>query len=321
MGQIAVSVETEDGLTGYGVGGGGAAGIHVIETELRRLLIGSDATPVEDLWVEMYRATLPYGRKGIAVMAISGVDLALWDLRGKREGKPIAVVLAGKNAYHPKAVHCYMTGFSAEEVIRSGANGFHALKFHAGLNRNQDIAEVVVPIRRVRDTLGPDVRLMADAAMKLDADTALRLVDALQGCNLEWLEEPLPPEDLEGYGKLRDQSPIPIAGGEHEYTAAAFDVLMRERLHAIVQPDATWCGGLTELVKIYAMGEKYGVRVCPHRGSEIWALHAIASIDPDPLAESGRPWIDWVNGQPEIVNGSVTNGSASGFGVGLPISP
>ena len=321
MGQIAVSVETEDGLTGYGVGGGGAAGIHVIETDLRRLLVGSDATPVEDLWDEMYRATRPYGRKGIAMMAVSGVDLALWDLRGKREGMPIAAVLAGKSRGESEPVPCYMTGFSAEDVIRSGADGFHALKFHAGLNRSQEISEVVAPIRHVRDTLGPDVRLMADAAMKLDADTALRLVDALQGCNLEWLEEPLPPEDLEGYRKLRDQSPIPIAGGEHEYTAAAFDVLMRERLHAIVQPDATWCGGLTELVKIYAMGEKYGVRVCPHRGSEIWALHVIASLDPDPLAESGRPWIDWVDGQPAIVSGTVAIGSAPGFGVVLPVPP
>ncbi len=321
MGQIAVSVGTEDGLTGFGVGGGGAAGIHVIENGLRGLLIGSDATRVEDLWDEMYRTTRPYGRKGIAVMAISGVDLALWDLRGKRHGKPIAGVLTGKNPCPPKTVSCYMTGFSAEEVIRSGAKGFNALKFHAGLSPNQKIADVVVPIRRVRDTLGPDVRLMADAAMNLDADTALRLVDALKGCRLEWLEEPLPPEDLEGYGKLRDQSPIPIAGGEHEYTAAAFEVLMRERLHAIVQPDATWCGGLTELLKIYKMGEKYRVRVCPHRGSEIWALHAIASIDPHPLAESGRPWIDWVDGQPEIENGSVAIGNAPGFGVGLPIPP
>ena len=321
MGQIAVSVKTEDGLTGYGVGGGGAAGIHVIETELRRLLLGCDATRVESLWDEMYRTTRPYGRKGIAVMAISGVDLALWDLRGKREGRPIAGVLAGNNVSPPEAVRCYMTGFSAEEVIRSGAKGFHALKFHAGLKPNRDIADVAVPIRRVRDALGPDVRLMADAAMNLDVDTALRLIDALQGINLDWLEEPLPPEDLEGYRKLRDQSPIPIAGGEHEYTADAFDVLMRDRLHAIVQPDATWCGGLTELLKIYRMGENYGVRVCPHRGSEIWALHAIAAIDPDPLAESRRPWIDWVNGQPEIADGCVTLGGVPGFGVRLPSRP
>ena len=318
MGQIAVSVETDDGLTGYGAGGGGAAGVHVIETELRRILVGSDATRVDDLWNEMYRSTRPYGRKGIAVMAISGVDLALWDLKGKREGKPVAALLSGAMR-HARAVPCYMTGFSADEVIRDGTRGFRALKFHAGFDGNRNVADVVAPIRRVRDALGPDVCLMADAAMNWDADSALRLADALQGCKLAWLEEPLPPEDLEGYRKLRDQSPIPIAGGEHEYTADAFDVLMRERLHTIVQPDATWCGGLTVLLKIYELSEKYGIRVCPHRGSEIWALHAIASLDPDPLAESGRPWIDWVNGQPGIAGGSVSLGNAPGFGVRLPV--
>ncbi len=317
LGQIAVAVETEDGLTGYGVGGGGKAGIHVIETALRRLLTGADSTQVEDLWEEMYKATRAYGRKGIVVMAISGVDLALWDLRGKREEKAVAEILAEKDGQVGKPIRCYKTGFPADEVIRTGAQGFRALKLHAGINPNQEVGDVVGPIRRVREALGPDVQLMGDAGMKLDADTALRLAEALEGCNLAWLEEPLPPEDLEGYAQLRDESPIPIASGEHEYTAAAFDVLMRERLHAIVQPDVTWCGGLTELVKIYAMGEKYGVEVCPHRGSEIWSLHAIASIDPDPLAESGRPWIDWVKGQPEIVDGEIAIEDAPGFGVSL----
>ena len=318
LGQIAVTVETEDGLTGYGVGGGGRAGIHVIETALRRPLIGADSTHVEDLWEEMYRATRPYGRKGVVVMAISGVDLALWDLRGKREGKPVAEILGEKDGPVGKRIRCYKTGFSAEEAIRNGAQGFRAVKLHAGIDPNQEIGEIVGPIRRVRETLGPEVQLMGDAGMKLDVDCALRLAEALEGCDLAWLEEPLPPEDLEGYAKLRDESPIPIASGEHEYTAAAFDLLMSERLHAIVQPDVTWCGGLTELVKIYAMGEKYGVAVCPHRGSEVWSLHAMASLDPDPLAESGRPWIDWVAGQPKIVDGEIAIDDAPGFGVSLP---
>ncbi len=318
LGQIAVTVETEDGLRGYGVGGGGKAGIHVIETALGRLLIGADSTCVEELWAEMYKATRPYGRKGIAVMAISGLDLALWDLRGKREGRAVAEILAKQEGQVRKPVRCYKTGFSAEEAIGTGAQGFGALKFHAGIDPNQEVGDVVGPIRRVREALGPEVQLMADAGMKLDVEGALRLAEALDGCNLGWLEEPLPPEHLEGYAKLRDRSPIPIAGGEHEYTAAAFDVLMRERLHAVVQPDVTWCGGLTQLVKIYEMGERYGVKVCPHRGSEIWSLQAMASIDPDPLAESGRSWIDWVRGQPEIVEGGIAIPDTPGFGVSLP---
>ena len=318
LGQIAVTVETEDGLVGYGVGGGGHAGIHVIETALGRLLTGADSTCIEELWEEMYRATRPYGRKGIAIMAISGLDLALWDLRGKREGRTVAEILAKQEGQVRKPIRCYKTGISAEEAIRARAQGFRVLKLHAGIDPNQAVGDIVGPIRRVREVLGPEVQLMADGGMKLDVDGALRLAEALDGCNLDWLEEPLPPEHLEGYAELRDRSPIPIAGGEHEYTAAAFEVLMRERLHAVVQPDVTWCGGLTQLVKIYEMGERYGVKVCPHRGSEIWSLQAMASIDPDPLAESGRPWIDWVRGQPEIVEGEIAIPDTPGFGVSLP---
>lgn len=203
LGQIAVTVETEDGLAGYGVGGGGNAGIHVIETALSRLLIGADATCIEDLWEEMYRATRPYGRKGIAVMAISGLDLALWDLKGKREGKTVAEVLAKQAGQACKPIRCYKTGFSAEEVIRTGTRGFRALKLHLGIDPNREAGDIVGPIRRVREALGPGVQ-------------------------------------------------------------------------------------------------------------------AMASIDSDPLAESGRPWIDWVRGQPEIVEGEIVIPETPGFGVSLP---
>jgi len=115
MGQIAVAVDTDDGLTGHGIGGGGTAGIHVIETALRPLLLGADATDVEGLWETMYRATLPYGRKGLAIMAISGVDLALWDLRSKAADKPVAALLS----HAPRAdVPAYRTG-GAEDALTS----------------------------------------------------------------------------------------------------------------------------------------------------------------------------------------------------------
>ena len=117
------------------------------------------------------------------------------------------------------------------------------------------------------------------------------------------------------YATLRDECPIPIASGEHEYTARAFEPIIRERLHAIVQPDVCWCGGMTELVKIYRMAAEHGVEVCPHRGGEPWGLHAIAALDPDPLAESGRPWMSWVLGAPEIEDGYFALSERPGFGV------
>lgn len=309
LGQILVRVDTDEGLTGFGVGGGGLAGILVVDTVLKDLLVGVDPTDVESLWAQMYRHTLAYGQKGLALMAISGVDLALWDLRGKRADKPLVEVLGGQaNVTLP----AYRTGWSPEEVVQGRDEGFEALKLHMG-KMHPD--EAVDQLLAVRDALGDETDLMADAFMLWDLDTVLDVVKRIAHCNLIWLEEPLPCDELDGYAILRDQSPVPIAGGEHEYTAKAFGHLMRERLHKVFQPDVCWCGGLTELVKIYEMQKEYGGRVVPHRGSEIWGLHAIAALDPEPLAESGRPWIKWVEGQPDIINGKITLGDAPGFGV------
>ena len=311
LGQILVMVTTEDGLTGYGVGGGGAAGIHVIETVLRSILVGEDATQVEALWDEMYARTLPYGQKGLAIMAISGVDLALWDLRAKRANKRLADVLSDNVQ---ETVPAYRTGRTPEQCINEGAEGYNALKLHLGMAEGEGIDDVVTRIRSVREALGPEVRLMGDAFMTLNVDDTLRIADRLADVNLGWIEEPLLPDDVEGYARLRDECPVPIAGGEHEYTASAFEHLIRDRLHAIVQPDVCWCGGMTELVKIYNLGKQYGVDVCPHRGSEIWSLHAICALDPTPLAESGRPWMTWVGGQPQVVDSQITLGNGVGFG-------
>ena len=119
LGQIAVSVRADDGTVGIGVGGGGAAGVHVVNAVLRGVLLRKDAGDIEAAWQEMYRATLPFGRKGLAIMAISGVDLALWDLKGKREGKSIVELLGGSRE---ASVPAYKTVWSAEDAIR-GATG------------------------------------------------------------------------------------------------------------------------------------------------------------------------------------------------------
>lgn len=312
LGQILVTIKTNDGLTGYGVGGGGQASIHVIESVIGPALTGQDSTDVEGLWDAMYSLTLAYGRKGLAIMAISGVDLALWDLRAKRAKLPLAHILGDKVR---AAVPAYRTGRSPDAWINEGTEGFTALKLSLAISPNDKVGDVVARVRRVRAALGSDVQLMGDAFMSLDVETALKIADGLAEVDLGWFEEPLPADDFEGYARLRDECPIPIAGGEHEYTAKAFETLMADRLHAIVQPDVCWCGGLTELVKIYRLGEQYGVRVCPHRGSEIWSLHAICALDPDPLAESGREWMTWVKEQPQIVDGEISLGPGVGFGV------
>ena len=311
LGQILVRVDTDDGLSGYGVGGGGAAGIHVVETALREVLIGARADDVEGLWDAMYRHTAAYGYKGIAMMAQSGVDLALWDLRGKRANKPLVEVLGGAN----KAVPSYRTGGrnGLEEAL---AQGYKAVKFGIGaMDAHAELDAIADLFGDIRTVTGPDIQVMCDASMGWDVEGALRAAERLVAFDLTWLEEPLLPEDFDGYERLMRESPIPIASGEHEYTARGFEALMQRGLHAIYQPDVCWCGGLTELVKIYALAKRYNVSVCPHRGGEVWALHAIVALDPDPLAESGRPWMTWVRDQPRVTDGNIAPNDGPGFGV------
>ncbi|MFV0443655.1 MAG: mandelate racemase/muconate lactonizing enzyme family protein [Planctomycetaceae bacterium] len=318
LGQIAVRIETDDGRYGYGVGGGGAAGRHVIDHVLAPLLTRRSSESVEELWEEMYSATLPFGRKGIAVMALSGVDLALWDLRAKRAGQPVAALFGG---FGNKSLPTYTTVWDrvdAETAAGTGPAGASPVKLHVRVTDPlHAVDEIVERVGAARRAIGPERELMVDAWMKWDVELTLRVAERIAPLGIGWIEEPLSPDDLRGYEQLAGRCPIPIAGGEHEFTAAAFEELIERRLHAVLQPDVCWVGGLTELVKIYDIARTASVRVVPHRGAEIWALHAIAALDPLPLAESGRPWMPWVEGQPSIHDGRISVSAMPGFGVQL----
>jgi L-rhamnonate dehydratase len=298
-------------LTGYGVGGGGLAGVHVVRTVLRDAVLGREAEPVEQLWQMLYDATLPFGRKGLAIMALSGVDLALWDLRGKAAGLPVARLLGGSTD-RPIPVYATVWGEIPPELVPQ----YRAFKLHVEHRAGADrVPEVVRLVEQARRTLGPDCPLMLDAWMRWTVFTTLEVANRVTGQGIAWIEEPLPADDLRGYAELSARCPIAIAGGEHEYTAAGFAELIDRRLHRVLQPDVCWCGGLTELVKVYALARRAGLRVCPHRGAEVWALPALAALDPEPLAEAGRPWLTWVGGQPPVCDGCIHLTDAPGFGV------
>lgn len=317
LGQIVVEVRTDTGLCGYGVGGGGNAAVHVIETVVRDLLIGREAHDVESLHREMCRHTAFYGRKGLVVMAISGVDLALWDLRGKSRDQSVAELLAGDFDFR-RPLPTYMTVFDDAAALAAMDAGHRAIKLH--VERFGDRPEAAAIAQLVADTrrrLGDDAEIMLDAFARWDVETALRVADSIAPYNVTWLEEPLPPDDLPGYARLAKESPVPIAGGEHEYLAGGFQRLIDEQLHAVLQPDVNWCGGLTTLIEIYKMARPAGLRVCPHRGCEPYALPAIASLDPQPLAESPRGWFTCLAGAPVAKDGIIHASIAAGFGVAV----
>ena len=341
LGQIVVEVRTDEGLCGIGGGGGGAAGIHVVQTVLRDLLIGCDAAPVEELHERMLRHTVFYGRKGLVVMAISGVDLALWDLRGKTAGAPVARLLNAEVDLS-RPIETYATVFDDADAHEALAAGHRAIKLHVERFGDRPAAATIAElVERVRSGLsdnqpqdgkggqavqgtraddGTRTPIMIDAFARWDVDTTLRIAEAVAPLDVDWIEEPLPPDDLDGYALLAEQSPVPIAGGEHEFTADGFRQLIDRRLHQVLQPDVNWCGGLTTLVQVYAMARDAGLRVCPHRGCEPFALPALAALDPRPLAESPRKWFTCLHGAPQIRSGVIHPSDQPGFGVSVDAS-
>lgn len=321
LGQILVEVQTAEGLSGLGVGGGGAAGVHIVQTVLRDLLLGADASEVEDLHDAMFRHTAFYGRSGLAVMAISGVDLALWDLRGKAAGQHVATLLRA-DAELSRAIPTYATVWSEDDAEAAIAGGHTAIKLHVErFGSPPDVDALVAHVGRIRKRLGANAEIMMDAFARWDVESTLRIAEAVQAYRVGWLEEPLPPDDFAGYTRLAKKSPIPIAGGEHEYGIAGFQRLIDERLHAVLQPDVNWCGGLTTLVQIYEAARRADVRVCPHRGGEPFALPAIAALDPQPLAESPRVWWNCVAGSPVLSGDGVRLTPGTGFAVQAAVQP
>jgi L-rhamnonate dehydratase len=311
MAQFAIVVETDEGIAGLGVGGGGKAGVHIIDTVLSRVLIGKDPTDIEGLWEAMYRATIPFGRKGLPVMTISGVDLALWDLAGKRAGKPVYDLLGGlRNPVMPAYASIGHT------ITDQADRGFKHVKLHmprpsAGIDADVEI------VRAARQKLGPDIALYTDSFLAWDVEGSIARAERFVDYGVRWIEESISPDDLNGYAEMVRRSPVPIAGGEHEYCIHGFQEVVNRKALDVLQPDVCWCGGLTQLIKIFHLGQSNGLWVVPHRGGEVWGLHAIAALSDNPLAESGRPWVTWLRGAPVIADGKVSPGDQPGFGVQL----
>ena len=274
LGAIAVEIETEDGTVGVATGSGGVPAGWLIKHHFARFLVGQDARNINLIWDQMYRASLPYGRKGVTVMAISCVDLALWDLVGKVRGEPVYNLIGGMAR---DEITFYCTGPDAGAIQRMG---FWGAKVplpegphdgEAGLRRN------VAFLAAQRAAIGPDFPLMVDCYMALDVQYAIRLAEACKPLGIYWWEEVLSPEDVDGYRLIRQAHPtLKWTTGEHEYTRYGFRPLIEGRLLDILQPDVMWVGGLTELLRIAAHAAAYDVPVVPH-GSGPYSYHFIAS--------------------------------------------
>ena len=280
-----VTVETEDGLVGYGeakvhVGSAGdySAVCAVVRHELRPLLVGYDSRDITGLWERMYngsrveharshgRSFPVLGRRGVTVSAISGIDMALWDLLGKRLGVPVYQLLGGKCR---DRVLAYASGGWAGpgEIAAEGRRyvemGYRAIKIRAGMH-DPSLEVSAERVRELRAAVGPDVRIMVDAHGTLSVPQAKRLCRLLEPYNVAWLEEPTPVDDPQAMREVRAATEIPIAAGESEQTRYPYRDLLAGRCVDIVQPDLSICGGITEARHVASLASAYGVSVAPH---------------------------------------------------------
>jgi L-rhamnonate dehydratase len=330
---VVVEVESDDGLTGVGTAGGFCeAALPIVRNHLRDLLLGEDPRDVERLWDTMYAATLRYGSRGAAIEAISGVDIALWDLIGKSLGQPVYRLLGGRT--RPRvpvyASHLSSALTSEELAARAAADvaaGFGAVKLF--LRRGwaggaAALRHCVEATRQLRAVVGPDVALMVDANLRWDVPFTLAYARGVEDAGLRWIEEPIPHDDRGGYARLSAALDVPIAAGEHEYTRFPFAEMIAQRCLGVLQPDVNRVGGVTESRRIVALASCHGLPVCFHQGW-LHSYHQIAAFaacpigeyfpPPDPSAPAGNA-LNWLvlRGEPRAHGGHVELPDAPGFG-------
>jgi len=273
---LIVKVHTDEGITGIGeIDSSPMVARAVVETEashsiangLRDLLIGEDPFDVERLWHRMYQGTLYFGRSGPALHAMSGIDIALWDIIGKATGRSAAQMLGG--VFRDK-IQAYAS-LVMPDTIRDAAAlaekyiglGYKAIKFGWGPFGRDDKFDAEA-VKTLRSVIGDDIQLMIDIGHTWDAQQAIRMARKFEQYGVFWIEEPLPPDDIQGYAQLADAVDIYIAAGEQEAGRGAYDRLLREAKLDILQPDLGRCGGLTEGKKIAYMAYDRNKKVVPH---------------------------------------------------------
>jgi L-rhamnonate dehydratase len=326
LGTLVVEIEASDGTIGFAVTTGGDPGAWIVENHLARFLEGARATDIERIWDQMYQSTLFYGRKGLVINVISGVDLALWDLLGKLRGEPVYNLLGGPVR---DELIFYATGARPDKAKELGFIGGKMPLHHGPAEGEEGLARNLTMIEEMRDRTGPDFWLMLDCWMSLDLPYATRLASkAWDRAGLKWIEEALPPDDYWGYAELRRNVPrgMLVTTGEHEATRWGFRMLLEMECADILQPDVGWCGGITELVKISALADAAGKIVVPH-GSSVYSYHFVLTRHNSPFAEflMMAPGADTVTpmfsplllDEPVPVNGRLKVPETPGFGVRL----
>jgi L-alanine-DL-glutamate epimerase-like enolase superfamily enzyme len=293
---LIVEIVTDNGLVGIGNAAlSPSVTKQVIDLYLKPLLLGADPWDIEFLWQHMYRKTMAFGRKGIGMVAISAVDIALWDILGKSAKQPVYRLLGGRTK--PKipvyASRLYSTPLDelARESKKYKDEGYKAMKLRFGWGPTdgaEGMQKNLALVRTVREAVGNGVDIMADAYMGWNLDYAKRMIPLLEPLNLRWLEEPVIPDDIRGLAELKRIGRIPIASGEHEFTLYGFRELIEARAVDYIQFDTNRVGGISQARKIAALAEAHSIPVIPHAG-QMHNYHIVMASLNSPMAEFFPP--------------------------------
>lgn len=265
---MLVEIETDTGLVGWGECYGPAWMTEAVVRNVAPWLIGLDPLRTEFIWQEVYARLRDHGQKGLVIQGLSGIDIALWDIKGKHFSAPVHQLMGGPLRTE---VQAYATGlyrrkggdplkYLPEEAAGYVAEGFRAVKLKVGFG----IAEDAAVTRAVREAIGPEIGLMVDANHAYDAVAAIKLGRLIEPLDIGWFEEPVPPEDLAGHKAVKAALTIPVASGECEFTRFGFREVFLQGAMDIIQPDTCSAGGLSECKKIADMAAAFGVRYNPH---------------------------------------------------------
>jgi L-rhamnonate dehydratase len=325
LGSLVVEVEASDGSVGFAVTTAGEVGAWIVEKHLSRFLLGARITDIEKMWDQMYRSTIFYGRRGIVVNVISAVDLALYDLLGKVRDVPVFELLGGPVR---DELTFYATGPRPDLAERMGFIGGKMPLAFSPSEGAEGMRANVAALAAMRDEVGDDFMLMLDCWMSLDVPYATELARQAAEHGLHWLEEAISPDDYWGSRDLRAALPpgVLLATGEHEATRWGFRMLLEMGCADVLQPDVTWCGGITELLRISALADAHGALVIPH-GSSVYSYHFVVTRHNSPYAEylmmhpDGSEVVPMFTplllDEPVPVNGRMVVPDRPGFGVRL----
>jgi D-galactarolactone cycloisomerase len=327
---VVVRVVTEGGLVGYGESHHArspAVIAQIVNTTLRDIVMPGSADDVVGIWSRIYQWQLRSHGLGAAVaMAMSGLDMALWDIRGKAVGWPLYQMLGAS----PRPVKAYAGGVSlgwqesgalVDEIRPLVEKGYRAVKLRVGEEPKRDI----VRVEAVRAAFGDDLTILVDANTGYSVDDARVVMPALQSLKVAWLEEPFPPHDHRSYAQAASFGSVPLAAGENHFTRFEFTRLIEDRVVSVLQPDLSKAGGVTEVLRIAAMASAWKLPIAPHSsmtGLNMAAtIHLLTAIDNASYFEAdasrANPFRDRLTSEPYVLqrDGTVVIGSASGIGL------